>query len=379
MKTKDTILNDLISDTISLTNKLTYFGKNSVLRGIYSALSFVFGEVWYDAYQLNRGAHIQTAQGTDLDTEAGREGIIRRGATKSSVVLLFNGPAGTVIPAGTLVKSEKSAVQYQTKSDITLGKNLAIPRPLFSNILGDAVIAESIEAGTSTRVGAKELTSLVNPITGVTVTNLVPSVGGYDAETDEELRQRIIDTYKQLNQGTRAFYEGLARSVDTTVLKVLPQYNYNNGGVDIYLLKNSLGVYSEVELQTIADAIYPLQRAMQPVKCLNANIKSIEIEVYLDLKTGYVLDDIFKDIAVKLSNKLDNSKLDFGATVFYYDLYTEVTKVEGIKKIYTFTVNNDTKDITCGGTEVPRFTTLLVTNEVATKVVNIEQSYLILE
>src|SRR4030042_5376718 len=241
-KSKNSILQQLSGDFLAEQDKVTYMGKSGVVRALFSATAALLYELWNDIYQVKRRIQVSTAEGSDLDLLAERHGLTRRAETKSSCILLFNGPSDTVIPTGTIVKSNLNEVRYQTLIEITLGQNNpAIQRPIYSNALGDIVLTESLITGSNSKVGIKELTIIDPSIEDVEVTNLVPSIGGEDEETDAELRSRILGQLDLLNQGTTDFYKALSRAANGTVLRSLPIYNPLNGGIDIYLVKNSLG------------------------------------------------------------------------------------------------------------------------------------------
>ena len=370
MKTPRQILKDLIADFISSQDEVTYVGKASIIRALFNAMSYVVYELWNDIIQLRRSVFPQLAMSTDLDNIAERYGITRRGATKSSVLLLFNGTAGTVIPAGTKVKSYLTGTEYETLSDLTLGnKNPDIVRPINSNYLGDVVFAESITTGQSTKVLAKELTVLSNTISGVdSVTNIIPSEGGEDVETDEQLRQRILDYVNILAQGTKDFYQALAVNSNSSVLKSNVIYNSKNLGLDIYLLKNTGGIFTGNELDSIASDIYSNQRAMNKITCYNPIFKGIEINLTYKRDSNYTAEIMFRNIAEAIAGVINIYTNDFGSTVKYWDILQAVANVEGVLSIDTtkFFVNNGTKDISCSNNEFPKFSGLTANDTLTT-------------
>lgn len=378
MKTPKTILKDAVTDFLNGQSKVTYVGKDSVIRALLHSVAYVVGELWNDVYQVKRQSHAQTAEGASLDTIAERHGITRKTAQNSSVVLLFNGTAGTVIPLGTVVKNSISGAEYQTMTQITLGaRNGNLVRPVNSNSLGDAVIAESRGTGSITASSPNELTILATPIAGVTVTNLAPSKGGADAESDSELRERILSQVALLNLGTNAFYQVLAKEADNTVLRAKPQYNPTNGGVDLYLLKDSGADYTAQELTDIKNYVYANQRALQPVACYNVTKKAVEVEFLYSRNTAFTQAEAFRNVAIALSNFIDANTIDFGAVLEYSDLLNVCLNADGIDeiKITSFKVNGAKSNVTMGNTELPRFTQLSINDSLNTAIETIEQVY----
>lgn len=380
IKQQNEILKELTDDFIAEQDGVTSLGKEASVRAFLNATAHVIYELWNDIYQTKRGLHVATATGADLDLLATRWGVTRLGATTSSDVLLFNGPATTVIPTGTIIKSSiNPTVQFATQNQIVLGAaNPGIVRPIGAASIGDIVIAESTVTGSSTKVSAKELTELLVPITGVTVTNLAPSLGGADAESDEELRTRILSQIDLFAQGTQAFYEACARAANETVLLAKP-LTLSNNSIIVSLVKNNLSNYTAEELTTIAEYIYDNQRALQNITAINASRRSIEISGAIYLQPNYSATTAFSNIASKIADYV-TSKFGFAAEINYNDLITEVMKAEGVIGIdlSRFFINNAKENVRCSIEEVPVFTYLQMldtSNNITQE--PITQSYLI--
>lgn len=359
MKTYREILKDLISDLVSAQDKVTYFGKDGVARAIFHSVANTLNDIWNDVYQSKRKMQVETSEGADLDLVGFRHGLTRKGATKSSVVLLFNGLPGTVIPAGTAVRSPVTMTTYLTKNTIVLGTiNPAIQRPIYSDNIGDVVLAESIEEGSQTKVGIDELTELETPIEGVTVTNMVMSEGGLDRETDEQFRYRIMHNVSLLAHGTDDFYRELARESDPTVLRSYVKYNPLDTGVLIYVVKDSGAQYTEEELSEMADYVYDRQRALQPVRIMNAEFFDIEIYFQGKLGAGYTKGTMLNDLCTRLAEYVDWSKLDFGATLSFKYISELILDTDSLSEINlnSIKVNESRKNVNVPSFKLPRLT-----------------------
>jgi len=375
MKTVKTILADMISDVISATSKVTYFGKDGVARGILHAVSNTLGEIWNDLYQTKRQIFTETAEGADLDLIAARSGMSRLASTKSSAIVLFNGPSGTVIPINTIVQSPLSGAQYKTLAEIILGAaNPNIQRPILEYSIGDAVISESLDSGSKSQVNANELTQLSTPVTGVTVTNHSASWGGKDNETDIELRDRITNEISILNQGTQLFYETLSQNAEATVYLSKAFYNPVSTGVDIYLVKKSFAIYTQTELDAIASSVYDNQRALSGVKCFNAVITGIEVSFSYKRDTSITQGTVFASVSNKIA-ELIRENFDFAATIKYQDILNIVIDTPGVQlNVPTLLVNNRSTDVVLAEKHVPRFVSLTI-NDGVSKSVTIEQKF----
>ena len=376
MKSAVEILKDMLSDFISSQSSVTYLGKESTARGIFYSIANTLAEIWNDVYQMKRQMQVSTAKLTDLDTLGARDGLTRNGATKSSVALVVSGTAGTVIPQGTTVLSI-GGVSYSTVNVITLGNNSSLSRPLESLTLGDIVMAESTTTGSSTQAGIKEITIFNPPITGVQVTNLLPTVGGKDAETDDEFRKRIVENSNLFSQGTQTFYEVLAREANPNVILTTAKFDPLNGGTIIYVAKNTLVNYTSDELQTISDYVYDRQRALNPVTCLNATYKQIEIAFQYNRDSAVLATDINKNLAIKLSEFINLQRISFGAVVGYQQILQMILSITGIKNIIlsTFLINGTQGDVVCGSTELPSLTKLVM-NDGSETTINLNQIFI---
>ena len=121
----------------------------------------------------------QSATGVALSRLVQLNGIRRIEGTYSTVDLLCVGQQGTVIPAGSLVKSTSTNATFQTLADAT------IPAA------GQISVAAQASAKGVFLAPAGTLTKIDTPIYGwQTATNTLDAVPGRDEETDEKLRLR---------------------------------------------------------------------------------------------------------------------------------------------------------------------------------------------
>lgn len=121
----------------------------------------------------------QSATGVALSRLVQLNHIRRIEGTYSTVTLRCVGSQGTMIPAGSLVKSTTTNATFKTLADATIDGTGQVDVAAQSSVKG-AILAPS---GT--------LTKIDTPLYGwQTVTNLADAVPGRDEETDEKLRLR---------------------------------------------------------------------------------------------------------------------------------------------------------------------------------------------
>ena len=152
-----------------------------------------------------------SASGECLDKLASQRGIERKKAMKSTGEITFNisQPCShdIIIPKGCVVATaDLVPIRFVTTEDeeISAGNTLV------------SVYAEAEQAGSNGNIGLGCAVVPVSVPTEIeTVTNREKFTGGCDAETDDELRKRIRDTYINTSNGTNAaYYEQLALTVD---------------------------------------------------------------------------------------------------------------------------------------------------------------------
>lgn len=151
-----------------------------------------------------------TAEGEFLLKHGELHGIIPKEAAPAKGNVTFTCKTAVTenltIPAGTLCASSKGeGLLFRTTEDrvIEQGKTYA------------TVPVEATESGADTNLAPHLLDILVTPIPGVSqVDNSQRLDGGADAESEESLRKRVVESYSKVSNGANlAYYEQFARSI----------------------------------------------------------------------------------------------------------------------------------------------------------------------
>lgn len=130
------------------------------------------------------------ASGAALSRLVPLNGINRKLGTYSLVALTCTGTAGTLIPAGSLVKSADGSSSWATLDDATIGGGGTVVASAACTVIGPT-------AGASNTV-----TSIATPLYGwLSVTNASAAVPGTFTETDEDLRARRAQSTATPSQG----------------------------------------------------------------------------------------------------------------------------------------------------------------------------------
>lgn len=202
-------------------------GDGDMAVRLYAVASQIYG-LYVQADWVNRQCFPQTAGGDYLELHAQLRGIQRRAATAAQGVLRFesDGPAGTdlVIAKGTVCMTA-GGVRFETTQEEVLSagaESVEVP-------------AQAVEPGVSGNAAAGAIRAMAVAPVGVSrCTNPQAFSGGTDAESDEELRERVLDTYQRMPNGANAaFYQQGAMSFPQVAAATVIPRPRGIGTVDI--------------------------------------------------------------------------------------------------------------------------------------------------
>lgn len=213
---------------------------------LYAVAAQVYG-LYAQAEWLSRQCFPQTAQGEWLERHAALRGLERRGAVKAKGVIRFSAAAvgGTdlTVPAGT-VCATAGLTRFETLEDATLPAGSVYVE----------VPAQAVEPGAGGNVPGGSILVMAAPPVGIGgCSNRLAFAGGTDAEGDESLRARILETYRRMPNGANAaFYEQGALSFDQVAACTVQPRKRGVGTVDV-IVSTHEGVPGEALLEEIQD------------------------------------------------------------------------------------------------------------------------------
>ena len=245
MKTVEQLYSDMMNDFTARTG-MEIAGGGDLSARLYAAAAQIYG-LYVQADWVNRQCFPQTAQGEYLDHHAQLRALERKTASYARGVVRFFGDAGAdmdrEIPVGTVCMTP-GLVAFATDRDGVLAageSHVDIP-------------VQAVEAGAAGNVIAGSVRLLSAAPVGITgCTNPLAMTGGGDAEEDEQLRQRILDSFLRLPNGANAaFYEQGALSFDEVVAAVALPRNRGVGTVDV-AVATAQGVPDQELLERLND------------------------------------------------------------------------------------------------------------------------------
>ena len=292
----------------------------------------------------------QTAQGEYLDYHAQTRGITRAAATKASGVLRFSASgavaADCVIEAGTLAMTA-GGVKFETTERVIIE----------SGESSVTASAQAVEAGANGNAAAGQIRFLSALPAGVTgCTNPDAFTGGSDAESDESLRGRIMESYKRLPNGANAaFYEREAMSFPTVAAAKAVGRARGIGTVDVYVATHS-GIPSNELLGEIAEALERKREIAVDVEVLSPTETVIDVTAELSVADGYDFAAVCEEAERALSAYFTGERL--GEDVLCAELGTILYGVEGVTNCHLLA---PTEDTTGGATSLPVLGTVTLT------------------
>lgn len=273
---------------------------------------------------LKNQMFVQTAQGEYLDYHGTLRGITRKEATKSKGYINFyiSQPVDydVVIPKGTIVAtSQVTPVRFVTTvtDAILAGQTTAM------------VSAQAQQAGSSGNVLTGKITVLVNPPAGIErAYNITSFREGTDAETDEELRNRILYSYQNVSNGTNcAYYKNLALSVSGVYSAGVIPVNRGTGTVDVFVSGKGTTVSAAI-VKSVQELVSARREINLDVLVKNAASVQVNLLAEITVKKGYYFSSLKTKCISQITNYING--LGIGESVYLSRIGDLIYHMEGV-------------------------------------------------
>ena len=226
MKTMDEIYQEMLACYKEHTGMELETGCDLAVR-LYALAAQVYA-LYIQADWVARQSFPQTAEGEYLDRHAQLRGLERKqGVTAQGVVRFsLSDAAGEdrTVPRGTVCMTA-GLIRFETLEEgVIPAGGLSVDIPV-----------QAVEPGAAGNVSAGAVVSMaVAPVGIASCTNPEAFAGGGDQEGDEELRQRVLDTFRRLPNGANAaFYQQEALSFDEVAAAAVLSRPRGVGTVDV--------------------------------------------------------------------------------------------------------------------------------------------------
>lgn len=206
---------------------VTLAGDGDMAVRLYAVAAQIYA-LYVQADWVNRQCFPQTAQGEYLDKHAQLRGLERRVAVAAEGILRFEtdqAPSTDLtIPVGTVCMTA-GLVRFETTQEAVLQA-------------GETMVettAAAVEPGASGNVAAGTIRAMAVAPVGVSrCTNPEGFSGGLDEESDQELRERVLETFQRMPNGANAaFYEQSAMSFPQVAAAAVVSRPRGVGSVDV--------------------------------------------------------------------------------------------------------------------------------------------------
>ena len=335
--TKEEILSRLLSEISNEYDKTVGSFFYDVEQPVSTELETVYGQV----EDILKNGFAKTAEGEYLDNKVLEQGLTRKAATASTVTVKVTGTPSSSVSVGDKVASDElvftvienavldsGGIAYVTASCDTLGRIGNIP------------------------IGAINKFPVTLPGL-VSVTNEEAASGGYDEETDDELRERYFEKVSlPATSGSKYHYVAWAKEVSGVGdAKCIPLWN-GNGTVKVIIINSDKEAAGSALINEVASHIEENRPIGASVTVESATPLTINISVSLVLANG-VTEEMAR-------NRISNSVTEFLQKKAFSSSYISFAQIggcilncDGIIDYTDLTLNGGTENIEVSETAVP--------------------------
>lgn len=275
---------------------------------------------------IERQCFPETATGKYLDRHALQRNIMRKGESKAVGKLLFSvtepKAADIAVPAGTIVAGS-AEMRYKTVESgvIAAGKTETLIR------------AEACEGGISGNAAADTVISPVNPPAGIeAVTNPEPFTGGRGAESDEQLRKRLMLTYRDMPNGAnKAYFRELAmQNPNVLCADIVP--TVPEKGFSVMYIRSKNGEKSTELREAVSDFVSDNSPICSIVHIAYGDTYEQNVNVKIDVKPGFSREVTAENCRKALTDYLNTLML--GDDLLIADLADVLYHVQGVRNYW---------------------------------------------
>lgn len=316
-KTVDEIYEEMLSVFSEASGYLPHASCDLSAR-LYAAAAQIQG-LYLQAQWLLDQSFPQTAKGEYLEQHAQLRGLSRGIATCAAGMLRFG--VSTAIGSDLTIKSgtvcmTAGGVRFATTDDAVLK----------SGALYVDVPAMALEPGKQGNVPAGAVTIMAAMPVGVKAcTNPEAFSGGDDAEDDEALRRRLLDSYRRLPNGANAaYYEQTALSCTGVAAAVAVGRPRGVGSVDLYVATDA-GIPDETLLAEVNAHLQEKREISVDLRVLAPTPKAVNITASIQPAAGFTFAEAYADADAALRAAFTGIMLGKSVTLAYlgnllYDL-----------------------------------------------------------
>ncbi len=337
-RSEEQIKQDMLNNVKNTVDKT----QNSLVHDALSPAAIEFALMYMELEEVANKLDVENLSGEELERFIyQRTGIERKPATKATTVVTISGQEGAKISKGDLVGAD--TVNFISIEDKTIGPTGQM-----------TVLVECEIPGTVGNVPTGAIRYFPVSIPGLTsVTNLEPVVNGYDAESDEELRQRY---YKKIRtpsiSGNKHHYIQWAKEITGVGdARVVPLWN-GPGTVKVVIIDSNKQPASNDLVQAVKEHIEEERPIGANVTIVSAVSHPIYIELTEIIDEMHTIQQIREKIEENIKKYL--KEIAFKANfISYAQIGKTILETEGVLDYSGLTINENISNISLGYEEVP--------------------------
>jgi len=281
-----------------------------------------------------------TAKGEYLDRKVGEQGMTRKPAVHATGAARLFGSVGVVVPAGVKVSSDLA--MYSTTAAATVTGAGYVDVPIRCDTAG-AIGNVPVGAVKDYPVSVSGLSSVTNP------ENIT---GGYNAETDDELRRRYYEKVSApATSGNKQHYMNWAKEVPGVGdVRVQPLWN-GNGTVKVIIINANKQPAEPTLIQAVVSHIEDKRPVGAAVTVVTAAPVNINVSATLTLESGYTLTAVKPKIETAVNEYLKRTAFVSGSVSIAH-IGSTVLTVDGVRDFSNLRINNNTVNVSIGDEQV---------------------------
>ena len=341
---KDTILMRLLSYISDIYDKTV----GSFFYDIQKAVAIELESAYKKISDILDNGFVRTATGEYLIMKVEEQGITPKNGKHAAGVVEIIGEPGAVITAGDKVASDNMLFSVTESAIIPPLGNLEI-----SVVADEEGFAGNVPAG-----AVKRFPVTISGLFGVS--NAMPMSGGYDKESEEELRQRFFDKVKApATSGNESHYAFWAKEVAGVGGAKVTRCWDGPGTVKVIIIASDKQAADTGLITEVYQYIEENRPVGAEVIVESAAIKSINVAFGITLEQDAVREDAETAVIDSLAEYL-SSIAWIEDYVSYAGIGFAIKSSQGVKDYKNLKVNGGTVNIDIADEEVPVLGTVTV-------------------
>ena len=328
---------------------ITLAGDGDMAVRLYAVAAQIYA-LYVQADWVNRQCFPQTAQGDYLDKHAQLRGLERRAAVAAEGVLRFETDqtpsTDLTIPAGTVCMTA-GLVRFETTQEGTIpAGETAVEVP-----------ARAIEPGAAGNVAAGTIRAMAVAPVGVSrCTNPDGFSGGLDQESDEELRERVLETFQRMPNGANAaFYEQSAMSFPQVAAAAVVSRPRGVGSVDV-VVSTATGVPDSGLLEELQAYFEERREIAVDVLVRAPEVQDVDVTVQIQTAANRDGETVRQAVEQAIRSWFDGRRL--GQSILRARLGQLIFEVDGVEN---YVLSAPAADVMVESDVLPMLKTLSVT------------------